>query len=297
MKCTKCNKKAVIDSPRLCEKHFIIYFETKIKKTILDYKLINEGEKIIVGVSGGKDSLTLLYLLQKWYENVEAISIDEGIGSYREKTLKYAEEFCKRNSIKWKVYSFKQEFGKTLDEMIQKLKHPCTVCGVLRKYLLNKYSRGYDKLAIAHNMDDEAESILMNFLKNNLGISSRLGPLVGTLRHKKFTLKVKPLYFCSEKEVITYAKIKGFYHFVGGCPNIAHSFRNKVRSELKKFENKYPGSVKALVYDFIKQLPRLKVYFRTDQQLKECEKCGEPTLKKLCNACLLLEKLKMLKKQ
>ena len=141
--------------------------------------------KIAVATSGGKDSLAMLYLLNKHYKNVEAIAIDEGISGYRADTLKALIDFCDKNKIKYHIYSFMSEFGKTLDKMMKKQENPCTVCGILRRQLLNKYSRGFDKLSIGHNRDDEAQSILMNLLKNNLEISARLGPFVGLIRDKK----------------------------------------------------------------------------------------------------------------
>ena len=108
--------------------------------------------------------------------------IDEGIKNYRDKTIKTAEEFCSKNKIKLNIYSYKEEFGMPLDNMLKVLDvKPCALCGIFRRYLLNKKSKQlkFTKLATGHNLDDEAQSILMNQFKNNIHLSARLGPNVG----------------------------------------------------------------------------------------------------------------------
>ena len=148
MPCKNCKIKPVIKLPNtnvsLCKSCFIKYFEKKVLKTIREYNLLNPNEKIGVAVSGGKDSLTTLYLINKLAStkmplNVVAIAIDEGIHDYRSITLEDAKKFCNENNIDLHIVSYKKEFGYTLDEMLTKTKrNPCSICGVLIRYLLNK---------------------------------------------------------------------------------------------------------------------------------------------------------------
>src|SRR3989338_5824014 len=137
-----CNEKPVIALPsgeKLCKNHFIDYFENKVFKTIRQFELIDKQENLGVALSGGKDSLTILHILNRLPQQnpkikINAIAIDEGISGYRDKTLEKAKEFCNENNIKLHIFSYKEEFGLTLDEMLKILNaKPCTSCGIFRR--------------------------------------------------------------------------------------------------------------------------------------------------------------------
>ena len=217
MNCLNCDQKSVIvlQHGALCKIHFINYFEDKVFKTISKYNLIDKNDKLCVAASGGKDSLTVLYLTKKYLEfrNISmdtlfALAIDEGIEHYRAKTLVDLRKFCEEHTITLYVVEAKQEFNYTLDEAFPIInkgtkKKPCNICGVWRRYLLNKYARKYGatKVITGHNLDDEAQAIMMNFLRNRLDLNSRLGPISGTVKDKRFVPRIKPLFFTSEKAV------------------------------------------------------------------------------------------------
>src|SRR3989344_3215836 len=236
MVCKNCIEKPVINlinnNVKLCKSCYIKYFESKVKKTITEYKLIEKNDHIVVACSGGKDSTTLLYLLKKITKNrkdikITALAIDEGIHDYRDKSLEFLKNFCKENEIELKIFSYKEEFGKALDEILKTYKGiPCSICGVMRRYLLNKKSKelGATKLATGHNMDDEAQSIIMNFFRNNVEVSARMGPFTGVRRHPKFIPRIKPLYMLTEKEVTSYAFLKGFMDKFNECPNSQQAY-------------------------------------------------------------------------
>ena len=226
-----------------------------------------------------------------------AIAIDEGIHGYREKTLMKASDFCSKISVTLNVFSYKEEFGLTLDEMLKRLDvKPCTICGIFRRYLLNKKSRdmGLTKLATGHNLDDECQSIMMNQFKNNIEASARLGPKVGVADHISFVQRIKPLYLCTEKEVMTYAFLKGFVDAFKECPNASQSYRAKIRDMLNGMEHDFPGTKNAIVNSFIEMLPLLKERFKSGT-IRLCARCQEPSSKEVCNACNYVERL-LLKK-
>ena len=259
MKCKKCVKKAVFLNPDYCKNHFIEYFEKKVKHTIDRFDMLNRNDKVVVACSGGKDSISTLHLLNKLHGNVSALAIDEGISGYRPKTLMDLKLFCRENSIKLKIVSFKKEFKKTLDQMLKKQEHPCTVCGTLRRNLLNKYAKGFDKLATGHNLDDESQAILMNLLKNQTFLLNSLGLV--SRKNTNFVPRVKPLYFCSEKEVATYALLKGFQISFTECPNIAVAYRAQVRDSLNDYEKNHPGTKRNIIESFLKLKPNLQQEF------------------------------------
>ena len=297
-----CNEKPVISlysGEKLCKKHFIDYFENKVLKTIRQFDLIDKEENLGIALSGGKDSLTVLYILNKLSQqnpkiSINAIAINEGIAGYRDKTLEKAKEFCDKNNIRLHIFSYKEEFGLTLDEMLKILDvKPCTICGIFRRYLLNKKSKEVEltKLATGHNIDDECQSILMNQMKNNIQLSARLGPKVGLIEDEKFVQRIKPLYLCTEKEVTTYAFLNGLLDEFTECPNVPQSFRAQVRDMLNDSENKFPGTKYSIVNSFLQTLPLLKQQFK-ENIIKVCSKCNEPSANDICNACIYLEKLK-----
>ena len=166
MKCHSCKKKAVIQLPNsevsLCKKHFTIYIEKKVRKTIRIYRMIGKEDHVGVAVSGGKDSMTLLYLLHKIFKptrvKIIALAIDEGIKGYRDSEFRFVKKFCLTYQIPLKTYSFKKTFGKTLDDIKKKDPKtiPCTYCGVFRRKILNEKALELklDKIATGHNLDD-----------------------------------------------------------------------------------------------------------------------------------------------
>jgi uncharacterized protein (TIGR00269 family) len=273
-------------------------FENKVKETIKDYKLFTKKDRILVACSGGKDSTVSLYLLNKWGYNVEGLIVDLEIGKYSQTNLDNTRNFCKEHNVKLHVVSFREDFGynKCKIEAILKSKgttlNSCSICGVLRRYMLNKKSRElkFDKIVTGHNLDDEAQAIMMNFLRNTMDLQSRLGPVSGNIKDKRFIPRVKPLYFCLEDDIRKYSKLKGFEVLYDRCPCIVDSFRNKVRIIINDLPN--DSKVKQnIVKNFLKILPALKESKKNTKALLSCTNCGEPTTDKICTTCKILERL------
>jgi len=302
-----CNEKPIMNLPageKLCKEHFIEYFENKVFKTIRQFDLIGKEENLGVAVSGGKDSLTLLHILNKLSKQnpklkITAIAINEGIEDYRDKSLITAKDFCDKKNIKLNIYSYEKEFGMPLDDMLKILDvKPCTICGIFRRYLLNKKSKElkFTKLATGHNLDDECQSIMMNQFKNNIQASARLGPKAGVNNSEKFVQRIKPLYLCTEKEVTTYAYVNNILDNFIECPNIGKSYRAQIRDMLNDIEAKYSGTKYAIINSFLQTLPDLKEKFK-DKEVNYCVNCGEPASKDKCNACKYVEKLNKAKNE
>ncbi|MFQ6120619.1 MAG: phosphoadenosine phosphosulfate reductase family protein, partial [Methanosarcinales archaeon] len=219
MKCTKCNNNAIIyqkySGVHLCKEHFIYDVERKIKRDMRKHSMILQNDKVAVALSGGKDSITLLYILHKVFckrEDIDliAITINEGISGYREKTLKIAKDFTKQLEIEHVIVSFKDTYDFDLDEIVKNNKNkklaPCTFCGVLRKTLLNKTAKelGATKLATGHNLDDESQTVLLNHLRGDVERLVRLAP---EKPQPGLILRIKPLRNIPEKEVALYALV------------------------------------------------------------------------------------------
>ncbi|AAB89651.1 MULTISPECIES: TIGR00269 family protein [Archaeoglobus] len=298
--CSKCSRRAVIfqrhANRHLCKRHFIEDFERRVKLAVKKYDMIQKGDRIAIALSGGKDSVTLAFVLNKLYgfrSDLEffAITIDEGIAGYRPPTVEIARKVTEQLGMEHLVVSFEENFGMTLDEMVKRGdKKPCTYCGVFRKYLLNRTARemGATKLATGHNLDDETQTILLNFLNADM---ERMARLVPQRVQEGLVVRIKPFRYVYEKEVVVY----GFLHELpmdfDECPYSHFPVRAAVRDFLYDFENKYPGRKFSVMSSFEKLIPCLKeIYPQID--LNRCERCGEPTPRRICQACKLLEELR-----
>lgn len=283
---------------------FINYFENKVFKTIKKFNLFEKGDKYVVAVSGGKDSITVLYLAQKYlkrknlHENLIALAINEGIENYREHTLDFLKQFCSDLDIELHVESYKEKYSKTLDSSIktlhskQKNISPCNICGTFRRTALNVGARklGATKVITGHNLDDEGQSILLNMMKNNYKVLPRLGPSNGVVGDEMFIPRIKPLYLCTEKEVRLYTILKGFDVGYDECPYSKDSFRSNLADTLNTLEDKHPGVKSSLVNFYLQIQETLRKEYISNEgtSVTHCTKCGEPSQKKICNTCEML---------
>jgi uncharacterized protein (TIGR00269 family) len=299
MKCSICDRPAVISLKRygtgLCQEHFISYFEAKVQETILSADMIAEKERIAVAVSGGKDSTALLFCLHRLLSRQEvelvAITVDEGIAGYRDDTIQAAKAIARQLGVEQHVVSFREKYGSSLDRMVLG-KHvaPCTYCGVFRKHALNRAARdlGADKIATGHNLDDEAQTVMMNYLKGDLERLMRLRP---RRAQKGLVPRIKPLRIMPEKEIALYCMLNGIFFQSRECPYASLSLRAEVRDMMNALESQSPGTKLSLVKGFEKLAQRMQGDW-AQMDLAACRKCGEPCVEESCKACQLLEEIR-----
>jgi uncharacterized protein (TIGR00269 family) len=307
MACTRCIENPVFKLPNktLCKLCFIKYFEGKVFKTMRKFELFDVNDKLVVAVSGGKDSITVLYLTHKYLskvnlqKNITALAIDEGIADYREHTLEFLKDFCSNLGVELHINSYKEQFGLTVDESVKKLENtnisPCNTCGTFRRTALNTGARelGATKVVTGHNLDDEAQSILLNIFKNNFKILTRLGPHNGVVSDDKFIPRVKPLYLMSEKEIRLYTVLKGFDVGYDECPYARGSFRANIGEMINKLEDEHKGVKSSAVKFYLEVQDKLKEKFIDEEGsgVSYCSKCSEPSQRKVCNTCEMQEKI------
>jgi uncharacterized protein (TIGR00269 family) len=257
--------------------------------------MIRNGDRIAVGLSGGKDStalLLLLYSLLPLWENVSivAITVDEGIAGYREETIGAAEALIREIGIEHHTISFFDLFGGTLDTFLEgREQQACTVCGILRKKALaiSAGRAGATRLATGHNLDDEAQSVLMNTLRGDL---SRLVRESGE-ESGYFISRIKPLRNISEKEIAAYLIIRGYWKDRPECPYTRFALRAEVRGMLSGLEFQYPGTLKNL----ITSRKKIREHLGRGEiagPIRHCRECGDPCSGELCQICQLLPSLK-----
>ncbi|MEN7981871.1 MAG: TIGR00269 family protein [Nanoarchaeota archaeon] len=261
--------------------------EIQVKNTLKKIKL-SKKDKILVALSGGKDSTVTAYLLKKFGYNISGVHIDLKMGKYSKDCLRAVEKLCGDLEINLYIYDVKKEMGSSmcyLRSAIQS-KHRgtiknCAICGVIKKWILNKEARKlrFDKIATGHNLDDEAQTILINVFKGSLELSATSGPITKNIKNKKFVTRIKPLFYILEDDIRKYSKkIKLPVHYEK-CPCAIDSYRIQVRNFLEKL----PGKDKInIMKNFEKISHKIK---RKNLEINYCKICGEPSRGKICKKC------------
>ncbi|MFW5745991.1 MAG: TIGR00269 family protein [Nanoarchaeota archaeon] len=286
MRCS-CGFPAVYEG--ICKMHFLEHVCTTVENTIKKYSLFTKGDRILVAISGGKDSQVLLAILHRLGYDPDALLVDEGICGYREHTVKDTKELCATLSIPLRIVTFQEEMGDSLDSILKKRRkrNPCTICGAYRRTLLNRYAEGYDVIATGHNLDDEAQVILMNILSHNIKMLPRIGPRSGTQMHVGFVPRVKPLYHLTEKEIRLFAYLNKLHISPKECPYVPESFRGYIRTWLNSFEHQHPGAKKNIVDWYLSHAAEFEKRFAHETGIRICRRCGQPSSNLFCKTCSL----------
>ncbi len=298
MKCIRCDENAVISQKysgrHFCSGHFIEDFDERVRVELEKGASIKEGDCIAVALSGGKDSTALLYALNKVLAGkgarIFAITVDEGIKGYRDDTIKAARKISEDLGLEHEIVSFREMYGLDLDDFVEgKEVAPCTYCGVFRKNALNRAAKrlGLTKIATGHNLDDECQSVLMNYMKGDIERLMRFRP---RRVQPGLVPRIKPFRAIPEKEIALYCMINGIYAESRECPYARLSLRADVRDMINRLENLHPGTRHSIMKGFEGVLERSASGW-TQMDLASCEICGEPCVKNICKACELLGNL------
>ncbi|MEM1923304.1 MAG: TIGR00269 family protein [Nitrososphaerota archaeon] len=292
--CSVCGDAAVYrqvySGVSFCSACFKESIERRVRKTISKYGLLREDDRILVAVSGGKDSLSLLKVLAKIERafprsSLVAVSIDEGIAGYRDESLQLASELCRRFGVEHRVYSFEELFGSSLDRLVRggELNRlglgACTLCGVWRRKAISMAARELSAtvVATAHTLDDIVQTYFMDILRGSFPRAP-----IGLRREGEGIIpRVAPFRQIPEEEVVLYAYLSKIPFQETPCPNAENSQRDMVRNFLAKFEAKYAGSLFAALKTIESNIRPL------EGALKACQFCGEPTSRDVCRACEL----------
>ena len=307
MGCDRCGAPAVAwirySGAHLCRDHFLAFVEKRVKDEVRREVDLRPGLRIAVGLSGGKDSstaTTLLHDLVAQRPDVElvAITVDEGIATYRPRGIEVAANLCARLGIEHRVISYRQTVGFEMD-MVVRLDAdaiPCGYCGVFRRQALNRAARevGADYVATGLNLDDTAQSILMNVARADIDRLARLGPHEAA--QPGLVPRLQPLRMIPEKEVYLYAMLRGIPFHDATCPYAERAQRGRFSSIVAQLEESAPGTRHAIVSTYDQLRPLLQQRFSSGEA-RACERCGEPASDLLCKACEFSERLAALASQ
>jgi uncharacterized protein (TIGR00269 family) len=297
--CSLCGEPSVIrqrlTGQHLCSTHLVADLEQRVFKTIASQQQVVPGDCVAVALSGGKDSTALLLILHRLFGSrndirLVAVTIDEGISGYREATIRSALGLVRQLGVEHMTIPFTELFGEPLDTVLKGREiQACSICGILRKKALvvGAERAGATKLATGHNLDDEAQSVLMNVLRGDL---MRLVRNSGADSGGRFIPRVKPLMYVQEKEIATFLIAQGVWEDLPECPYAHHALRREVRSMLAGFEYRHPGTMIRLMQNK-KTIETAFSQKTIGKQVSTCRECGDPCSGELCQLCQLRHSL------
>ena len=318
MECDKCDNEAVMHASysgaHLCGKHLCLSVEKRVRRRIREDSLLSTDstpenpEKWVIGLSGGKDSVVLTHILDETFgkdPRVEmmALTIHEGIEGYRDASVDACVELAEDLDMRHEMVSYEDEFGVRMDDVVEddpENMAACAYCGVFRRDLLEGYADefGADKLLTGHNLDDEAQTALMNILEGDVKqvakhFDASLGSFEDRHDQEDFIPRAKPLRDIPEKEVALYAHIKDLPAHITECPHASEAYRGEIQELLWKLEENHPGTRHSIMsgYEELAELTAERYRGGEQGDLNDCDRCGSKTGSNICRKCRLIESI------
>jgi tRNA-5-methyluridine54 2-sulfurtransferase len=306
MKCKKCGAKASVNMRQhrlgLCKEHYLEWIPEQTERFIKKYEMFTHDEKILVAVSGGKDSLGLWDILVRLGYEADGLylglGIDGGI-NYSHESQRLAQTFADEHHRKLQIVDIEKEYGQPIP-VLSEISHrghgkPCAVCGLTKRHEMNRIARdlGYDVLATGHNLDDEAAVLFGNTLSWSSEYLLRQGPVLAAA--DGFARKVKPLCRFYEREMTAYCLLRGIEYIYEECPFAEGSQSIYYKELLNQLETTRPGAKLTFYLRFLEARKRGDLFVEQNAarpHLHNCPKCGQPTsTEDLCSFCRTMEKV------
>ncbi len=296
MKCIKCSENAVISLYRhnagFCKEHFTEYFHKQINKAAKDHKMFVKDDKVMVCVSGGKDSLVLWHILHSYGLDTTGMYVSLGIGEYSQKSKEKVRKFAEKHGLKAIIVDL-EEKGHPIPMLASRTRrNACSVCGQVKRHYFNKvaFDEGFTVVATGHNLDDEAARLFGNVLRWD---TAHLGKMSPNLPEDGDTMKrkVKPLMRLTEKEVAAYAFLHGIDYIPDECPMSKGASSLEYKKALNELESKMPGTKHFFYLEYFNlAADRFEIKEENKDKLKKCLKCGMDSYLDVCSFCRLMEK-------
>ncbi|MCD6227197.1 adenine nucleotide alpha hydrolase family protein [Candidatus Micrarchaeota archaeon] len=273
----------------------------------IDNHILKRAEKVmkhvrgrmIVAVSGGKDSLVSSIMLKRLDIEHELFHINLGIPVFSDESLSVVSEFAEQYRLKLNVVNIEDYAKKTIPEYVpfaKKMYHkdkPCALCGLFKRYIMNKWAweHNFDYIITGHNLDDAASTIIMNIMGQNIDQLFRVAPVIERKENVKMVGKVKPLYWVREDLIKQYVSKNNIRTVQATCPYAASVHQNRIKDALRTFEKTEHNFMVNLVKT-IKKIQKIKnISISKNVEVLPCERCGFATTSKVCKFCRIIEKV------
>ena len=297
MKCTKCGGRASLELRRhnaaFCADDFVEFFRNQVREAIRKYRMFGRDERVLVAVSGGKDSLALWdALIADGYETT-GLYLDLGIFDYSVESRAKCEGFAAARGVPLLVSTVAEAVGAPVPVIKQVTRRPpCSGCGLSKRYLMNRAAldHGFAVVATGHNLDDEAATLFGSVMHWQTDALPRQSPALPST-HPKLVRRVKPLYRLSERETAAYAFLRRIDYIVEECPFAAGATSIAHKEILTRMEQASPGAKHNFLFGF---LDRARAAFERAEavELNECARCGQVTTGTVCAFCKLADQVK-----
>lgn len=290
MKCKKCGEKASFHMRQhklaLCKAHYLEWIPHQTLRFIERYQMFTTEDRILVAVSGGKDSLALWDVLHGLGFEAHGLYIDLGIGqelAYSSRSRQITEEFASDRNLKLIVYDVAETQGASIPDAAKHTRRgrgkPCSVCGLTKRHAMNSIAlrEGYSVLATGHNLDDEAAVLFSNTMTWQVGYLQRQGPVLEA--REGFVRKVKPFFRFYERETAAYAYLRGIEYMYDECPYAIGATSIYYKEVLNQLEADRPGTKLSFYLAYLKAKETMQFTEESDQSelLHACDQCGQPT--------------------
>ncbi|MGQ9497434.1 MAG: ATP-binding protein [Desulfotomaculales bacterium] len=296
MKCRKCGQPAVVALKRhntaFCREHYLEFFYGQVERAVKEYRMFGREDRILVAVSGGKDSLALWDVLLATGYRADGLYIDLGITGYSDRSKEKVVDFARVRGASLRVISVREQYGLGIRELARQARRAaCSVCGLHKRYFFNREALegGYNVVATGHNLDDEAATLLGNLLNWSTGYLARQAPLLEATA-PNLVRKVKPLYRLTEKEIASYAVLRRIDYIVEECPMAAGARSILYKNLLNRLEEVSPGTKARFLFGFLEKGRQAFAAGDEEVQLKACALCGQPTTADVCSRCRTLRR-------
>lgn len=295
MKCRVCRQAPVIElrqhNSAFCAEHFVAFCNRQVEKAIKQFDMFAPDARILVAVSGGKDSLALWDILHALGYQVDGLSIGLGIGEYSSQSSEYTRRFASARGLTLHEVDLSADHGFTVPEAAERTKRvPCSSCGLSKRHIFDSVARdgGYDVVVTGHNLDDEAAVLFGNVSRWQTEYLGRQYPVLA--EGNGFPRKAKPLVRLGEREMAAYCVVQEIDYIVEECPMAAGNKHLAYKNILNEMEVESPGSKFAFYFGFLERAAdRFQVADR-DDVIGECERCASPTSGAICAFCKLIER-------
>jgi tRNA-5-methyluridine54 2-sulfurtransferase len=297
-KCKRCGEPPVIEIRRhhasFCADCFVHHCHEQVRRTVEKMHMISPGERVLVAISGGKDSLALWDILVNLGFDADGVYLGLGIGDYSDASLGYAQRYAHGKGVKLHVVDIPEEHGFAIPDAARATKRvPCSACGLSKRHLLNRAAidGGYDVLATGHNLDDEAAVLLGNVLQWHVDYLARQRPVLPAT--DGFARRVKPLVRMGERETAAYCVVQRIDYIVEECPMAAGNRHLRYKETLNALEEHTPGAKATFYLQFLEQMQPLLDGVAAEERalVGTCTRCGAPSSAEICAFCKLVERV------